>query len=710
MDKDLVESGLYKDDDDVKIWSGKSDPNSAEEDVKIWTGKDEPEEKAPTAKHEKAKKSKGLAAIKGKRIAKSAGRTGEAAKPADALSRRNLVTVAAAALLFALVWFFPQEGKLKTVGLILVYIAAAFDVLFAAADSAMKKDFRDESLPVFTASIAAMAIREFAAGILIVLLYRICRIAGQLFNRANTARVERLRAIRPVSTNAETKTGTMTVGPEYVRAGNVIHVEPGERIALDGRIIEGMSSIDVSELTGDGATRSVGVGSRVFAGTVNLTEKIIVRVSKSAKKSTAVKALDFIENAPKNKAAMQLMAERAEKYCAPALALIAVLTAVVPPLFGGAWTEWIKRGIIILAISSPRAIVAGVAKVYEGALSKSAENGIICKGADRFEKLSKTATVALDKTGTLTDGRFKVTEVFPAGISEEALLSIAATAEGASEHPIALAIKAAGKALTEPNSKMLEVEEIPGRGVSAFIGKRHVYVGNAALLEEHGISCAMPSRPGTAIHVAMDNRYCGHILISDALRNGTFETIDKLRSLGVSKLVMLTGDVLSVARPLANKLNFDMMRSELRTEEKFAALAYLTDNAGENSTVAFVTSGENDELLLSRADVGIALDALGKDGLFDEADIIIPGNDIKKVALSLQTAKRAESAAQTNLLALPLGRLLAVILTMTGTIPLSVAVICAAALELATVANAAGVTALHTQKTEKTKRSKRIKR
>ena len=710
MDRELIESGLYKDDDDVKIWSGNNDTNSAEEDVKIWTGKDEPEKKAPTARHEKAKKTKGLASIAGKRFGGKPPRAGGAAKPEDALNRRNLVTVIAAALLFALVWFFPHEGKLRTAGFVLVYIAAAFDVLLTAADSVMKKDFRNESLPIFIASVAAMAIKEFAAGILIVLLYRICRIAGRLFDRANTVRVERLRAIRPVSTNAETKTGTMTVGPEYVRAGNVIHVEPGERIALDGRIIEGMSSVDVSELTGDSTTRPVGVGSRVFAGTVNLTEKIIVRVTKSAKKSTAAKALDFIENAPKNKASMQLVAERAAKYAAPALAAIALLTAVVPPLFGGEWAVWIRRGVILLAVSCPRAIVSGVEKVYEGALSKSAENGIICKGADRFEKLARAATLALDKTGTLTDGRFKVTEAFPAGISEEALLSIAATAEGTSEHPIALAIKAAGKSLAEPNGKMFEVEEIPGRGVSAFIGKRHVYVGNAALLEEHGIQYAMPNRPGTAIHVAMDERYCGHILISDALRSGTFETIDRLRTLGIGKLVMLTGDVLSVARPLANKLNFDMMRSELRTEEKFAALAYLVDNAGENSTVAFVTSGENDELLLSRADVGIALDALGKDGLFDEADIIIPGNDIRKVALSLQTAKRAEGAARTNLLALPLGRLLAVILTMTGTIPLSAAVICTAGLELASVANAAGATALHTTKKEKTKRNKRTKR
>lgn len=710
MEPWLEDLDAYQADDDVKIWSGKTEGTKEEEDVKIWAGPEPEEEKKRTGRHAnsagRSAKFKGT----GARILSAAAHAGESLRLIDVLGRRNIITVIVSVLLFAAVWFFPAEGKLKTAGFIAVFILAAFDVVLSAVKNAGERKFFDESLLLSAASIAALAIEEFAAAGLMILLYRICTLAENFIDKKGKEGVRELMEMRPESARAETETGSMTVDPELLRPGNVVQVEPGEQIPLDGKVLEGISTMDVSLLTGTHEARPVGAGSRVYSGAVNLTEPIRVRVAKVFKNSTAVRVTQIVQSAAENQSPLERLAGKVMRIYTPVMAAAALLISVVPPLFGGAWTDWIRKGVIFLTAAGAGAVITPLALAYTTALARAAKNGIMCKGSDRLEKLSRTATVVFDKTGTITEGKYKVTEVFPAGVSEEMLLSIAATAEGSSEHPIAEAIRAAGKPLATVEGRMLEIKELPGRGISAFVGKRHVYAGNSALLEEHGISCAMPSKPGTAVHVALDNRYCGHILVSDKLRDGTYEAIDKFRTLGVGKMAMLTGDVMSVARPLANKLNFDMVRPELLPEEKFAALAYLTDNAGEKSTVAFVTSGENDELMLARADVGIAMDMLGKDALLDEADIIIPGDDIRKAALCMHIAKRAVRAAQENVLAVAAVRLAVVLAGLLRAISLETAILCMAGVELAAALNATRTMMLHERREESKKRIKRNRR
>ena len=357
------------------------------------------------------------------------------------------------------------------------------------------------------------------------------------------------------------------------------------------------------------------------------------------------------------------------------------------PIFRGGWVLWLRRAAVLLILGRTAADGFAIPLIYRKSLSLASALGVFVKGKDCLEAMARAETVIFDKTGAITEGRYAVTDAFPVKMSERQLLAIAAAAESFSRHPSAAAIRDAAGELDERMVRAVKIREIPGRGVSAFLGKRQVYVGNAALLEEHGIRYTVPARPGTAIHVAVDEHYCGYLLVTDKVRRRAFDALETLRVNGVKKLVLLTGDVMSVARPIASRLNFDMLRAELRPEEKAKAVGYLMKNKGQRSTIAFVGEGENSGRLLRGADVGIAMGSLGSDQALAAADVMIMDRDIFKVPKIFMLSRTAFRAAVENFALGTGGSALLALLGVFGALSPLAAVILSAALSMLLLLN-----------------------
>ena len=588
--------------------------------------------------------------------------------------KKEIAFVAASTLLFFAALFIPVDGLLKALLFCVPYFIAGHNVILRAGKKILRGEFLDEDFLMTIASIGAFCIGEYPEAVMVMLLYRV----GSLFESYALGKsrksVAELMDIRPDKANLITASGIRSVSPKDVNPGCLVLVSPGERIPLDGEIADGMTSVDTSSLTGESMPRTLTVGDCVLSGCINISSPIKVKVTSSYAESTATRILELVEGASAKKSRQESFISRFSKVYTPAVVIAAVLLALIPSISTGNWAEWIRRAIVFLVVSCPCALVISVPLSYFGGIGCASKNGILVKGSNYLEALAKAKTFVIDKTGTLTEGRFVVSDVYAVNCSEEDVLNIAAAAEYYSNHPIARSIKQASTAPEPDEESIMHVEELPGHGVSAFVRGRQVYVGNAVFLFDHGISCATPRRNGTAIHVSVDGEYWGYILLIDKLKDGAFDALEALRNQGAGNMVMLTGDVMSAARPLASSLNFDMVKAELLPGGKVSAVEYLLATKADSSTLVFVGDGVNDAPVLARADIGIAMGAFGSDAAIEAADIVLMDDDIRKLPLAMRIAKNTVNIVYQNI-AIALGVKFAIlILGIFGLAPIALAV------------------------------------
>ena len=593
-----------------------------------------------------------------------------------AFTVQDMLLLLGATILFILGILFSLPGWAELTLLGLAALAAVFPILIAQIHRILRRKWPDEDLLVLLAILAAFCIGEAVGGAIAAILYRLGQILEAYALAGAESSMDLLREKLPEKAKLESGKETVNTVPEAAEPGDIVCVEPGEIIPLDGVILSGSSEIDRTPLTGDEQTQKCSVGDPVYAGTVNCTAPIRVRVTRLFSESAAADILREVEGAARYETLPERLVARFSGYFGVICGILALLLAVIPPLFSGEWLVWLRRATVFLLVASPSTAVISIPLACLGAELSAAAQGILSKGNDCFEVLARVKTMIFGKTGTITEGRYTITEVFPRGVSASDLLSVAAAAESFSRHPIGAALRRAAGWTPEVAEGVMEVEEIPGRGISAFIEGRHVYVGNAALLQEHGIPYAVPNRAGAAIHVAVENHYWGHIMVNDRPREGAFDALEALRIQGVDQLVMLTGDVLSVSRPLASSLGFDMMRPELDMEGKLSAVEYLLSGKGTGTSLAFVGDGINDAPLLERADIGLSVDALHSLSDADAADILLLGEELDLLPKAMHIARALRRILWENLGILLGVKLALMILAVCGVMPLSIAAVC----------------------------------
>lgn len=551
----------------------------------------------------------------------------------------EVIQIAASSVLMMLVWLIPTAGWLRVLSFAAVVIFAGFPIILDAAESVINGELLESDVLMTLGAVVAFCLGEYPTAIFIMIIHRVA-LAVEAYALSEKQRyLDNILSVLPREACVETAEGTEHTSPESVNVGEILVVSPGEKIPLDGVVTEGMSALDTSPLTAETAPRTVAPGSVAVSGCVNLTNTLKIRVMRSFAESTVRCALDMISTEGKKRSDTEKQAFGAARLITPVVLFLGLLIALIPPIVSGGWKEWIGRGILFVCLSGSVSLTASVPLSFLGGLGSAARWGIFANGGACLEKLSKAETFVFDKTGAITEGRFTVTDVEPVRISEKELLAIAAAAESRSSHPIAQALRLACEGELPEEDENLQIEEIPGRGVSAFIGGKHVYVGNSMLLTDHDIDFSAPSRSGTVIHVAVDGVYAGHIILTDKVKEGAFDAIEGLRANGVTNAIMFTGDVRSVARSVAASLNFDMVRPELTPKAKISAVEYLMATKGSGTSLAFVCAGNSDLPAMERADVGIAMGALRYGNALAMADVSVMGDDIRRLPLALRISR-----------------------------------------------------------------------
>ena len=577
----------------------------------------------------------------------------------NAKERRMLLRIGAAAVLLVLAWRLPPVGPAFLLYL-LPYAVIGWDVLYDAGRNIVRGQVFDENFLMALATVGAFFTGEYAEAVFVMLFYQV----GELFQDYAVGKSRRsiaaLMDIRPDVANLAGPDGTVTaVDPEDVAVGDTIVVKPGERVPLDGLVLEGCSTLDTAALTGESVPREIQPGDTVLSGCINQRGLLRLRVTKPFSESTVARILDLVENASEKKSRSEQFITRFARYYTPcvvlaALALFAVpsllLLLPAPPAFlaGTVWSQWLHRALVFLVISCPCALVISVPLSFFGGIGGASRCGILVKGSNYLEALAHADTVVFDKTGTLTRGIFAVAAVHPAqGISEAQLLEYAALTEQWSDHPISQSLRAACPAALDP-ARVTEVEEIAGHGVTARVDGHTVAVGNSRLMERMGVNALPCELPGTLVHVTVDGFYAGHIVISDLPKDDARAAIASLRTQGVRRIVMLTGDTDAVAAHTAAQLGVDEYRAELLPGDKVEATeALLAEAAGK---LAFVGDGINDAPVLSRADVGIAMGAMGADAAIEAADIVLMDDHPSKIAVAISIARRTMTIVRQNIL------------------------------------------------------------
>ena len=562
--------------------------------------------------------------------------------------KRTLLTIVIAAALFIFA-LFMQEGTAKVALLLAAYLLVGWEVLLEAVHNIAQGEIFDENFLMSVATLGALVIGEYPEAVAVMLLYQV----GELFQSIALGRsrksIAALMDIRPDTAHVERNGELTTVSPEDVAVGEVLTVKPGERVPLDGVVLEGVSSLNTAALTGESLPRDVGQGDPVISGCININGLLRVRVTKLYGDSTVAKILDLVENASNKKARAENFITRFAKVYTPLVCGLALLLFLLPPLFiGGDWRVWGERALSFLVVSCPCALVISVPLTFFGGIGGASKHGILVKGSNYLEQLAKTETVVFDKTGTLTEGAFRVTLVHPEIVSEQELLRLAATVESFSDHPISRSLRAHYPLPTDAAAPE-QVREIAGRGVSATLDGRTVYAGNEALMQDIGV--AVPDCPhlGTVVHVAQDKLYLGHIVISDEVKPTSREAIEALRQAGVRKTVMLTGDSQAVADQVAAQLGLTEAYGHLLPADKVAHVETLLSQTGETGKLIFVGDGVNDAPVLTRADVGVAMGALGSDAAVEAADVVLMDDDPRKLALSMRIARKTIAIARQNI-------------------------------------------------------------
>lgn len=589
-------------------------------------------------------------------------------------SLRAMIPVLLAALLFLVGFLLRRPLWVKALLLGMSCLSAGFDPMRRCLQKILTRKLPDEELLFLIAAAVAFCLGDFAAAAFALLMVR----AGELLQGYVLARadngVELLREILPEKARVLHGEEAVETVAEAVEVGDHLRVEAGERIPVDGEVISGLSSLDCSALTGEKEPVNVSLGSHVRSGCVNESAPLTIRAEKSFADSAAALRVTSYEQARSMDSILETRLNRYSAIYTAVIACCALVLGVIVPIFTGDWAGWLRRAVIFLLLCSPCALLISVPLCFEGAMLSCERKGVRIFGKSVVERLAHVKTMAFGKTGVITDGRFRVTDVFPDGVSEEELLSVAAAAESHTCNPIGEALRQAGAWTKDTAEGVMQIEEIPGRGVSAFIEGRHVYVGNAALMEEHSIYYLTPNRSGSAIHVAVENKYWGHLLLSDKIRDGAFDALEDLRAQGVGQMVMLTGDVLSVSKNVAAALNFDMVRSELSPEGKLSAIRYLMQGLGDRAMLAYVGDGIHDAPLFDAAHVGIAMDALRYDDGTDKADAAVMSGEIRRLPFLLRASLIAWRAVWQNVILCCAVKVLLLILALLGTAPISICV------------------------------------
>lgn len=583
---------------------------------------------------------------------------------------RNRIVAALAifAVVFAVTEFVPLAqyvgGEtnalyLEFVLFLIPYLIAGYDVLLKAARNIGNGQVFDENFLMTIATVGAFALVLFpdsqphmAEGAAVMLFYQV----GELFQGYAVGKsrqsIADMMDIAPDFANVMRDGKLVQVDPYEIGVGDEIVVKPGERVPLDGTIVEGSTQLDTAALTGESVPRHVEEGAEVISGCVNMTGKITVKVSKPFEQSTISRILELVESASEKKAQTENFITRFARYYTPIVTIGALVLAVLPPLlFGQSWSDWIERGLTFLVVSCPCALVISVPLSFFGGIGGASRLGILVKGGNYLEALSHTETVVFDKTGTLTNGSFNVVAVHPdaaAEVNPDLILSIAAHAEAYSDHPIAVSVKEAFTGEID-QSRIADVREEGGHGVRAVVDERVVLVGNDKLMREEGIAYHDCELTGTILHVSIDGKYAGHIIIADVVKEDAAECIKRLHAAGVRKTVMLTGDRAEVAKAVAEKLGLDEYHGKLLPEDKVNQVERLLGETSEKGKLAFVGDGINDAPVLTRADIGIAMGAMGSDAAIEAADIVLMDDKPSKIASAIRIARKTMRIVWQNI-------------------------------------------------------------
>ncbi|WP_410511278.1 heavy metal translocating P-type ATPase [Paenibacillus sp. BR2-3] len=566
--------------------------------------------------------------------------------------RIMLIRLAVGAVIAAIGILNSFSGWLEFSLYLVAYLLVGGDIVLQAVKNILRGQVFDEYFLMSVATIGAFAIQQYPEGVAVMLFFQV----GELFqsiaiNRSRKS-ISALLDIRPDYANLKTGNETKRVTPEEVNIGDHIVVKPGEKVPLDGVVIEGSSTVDTSALTGESMPREVEVKSDVLGGFINKNGVLTVEVTKLFGESTVSKILELVENASSKKAPTEKFITKFARYYTPVVVIIALLLAVVPPLVlsGATFSDWIYRALVFLVISCPCALVVSIPLGFFGGIGAASKTGILVKGSNYLEALNDVKYIVFDKTGTLTKGAFKVSGIYPAGeLSEDELLQYAAFAELHSTHPIAESIRVAyGKEIREDQLECYN--EISGHGIQVMVQRKEVLAGNSKLMNKYSIPFEAPNGVGTVIHVAIEKKYAGYIVISDEIKDDSAKAIRSLKELGIKKIVMLTGDAKAVGDSVGQQLGIDEVYAELLPQHKVEEIEKLDRSKSPKEKIIFVGDGINDTPVLARADVGIAMGGLGSDAAIEAADIVIMTDEPSKISTAIRIAKRTRRIVWQNII------------------------------------------------------------
>ena len=577
-------------------------------------------------------------------------------------NKERLVKIIAAATLLVVAVVVSKVTNLKMWQELLLflvpYVIVGGETLKEAAEKLLHGELLDEDFLMSVATLGALSIgfipgaeSQFPEAVFVMLFFQVGELFEDMAEDKSRDSITELMDIRPDTASVERDGGIVVVNPAEIAVGEIIVIKPGEKVPLDGVVLEGASSLDTVALTGESAPRGIGVGDNILSGCVNLSGVLRARVTKPFTESTASKILELVENASENKSKSESFITRFAKVYTPIVVALAVLLAFLPPLLSGNFSaefaKWLYRALTFLIVSCPCALVISIPLAFFGGIGGAARKGILVKGSNYLEALARLGTVVFDKTGTLTEGVFEVTAVHPETIDEKELLHLAAHVERYSTHPVAISLRLAYPDEADSCS-VEEVEEVAGQGVKARVNGKTVCVGNSKMMEAIGVTWKDCEKKGTIVHVSLDGEYVGHIVVSDRIKADAAEALKALKENGVAKTVMLTGDKADVAAEVASQVGVDEFRAELLPADKVSEVEKLITGKPDGRSLAFVGDGINDAPVLARADVGIAMGALGSDAAIEAADVVLMDDKPSKLAAGIKVARKTLGIARQN--------------------------------------------------------------
>jgi cadmium-exporting ATPase len=566
------------------------------------------------------------------------------------MTKRLWRIIIGAAVLATAVLLSLNNEWLQIALFIISYIIVGGDVVKRAVKNIFKGQVFDENFLMSIATIGAFFIGEYPEGVAVMLFYQV----GELFQSYAVGKsrksIASLMDIRPDYANVKKGDELVKVDPDEVQIGDIIVIKAGEKIPLDGKVIEGSSMIDTSALTGESVPREVEVGSDILSGCININGVITAEVTKEFGESTVSKILDLVENASSKKSNSEQFITKFARYYTPVVVIIAVFLAIIPPLVidGATFSDWIYRALAFLVVSCPCALVISIPLSFFGGIGGASKKGVLVKGSNYLEALAETEIVVFDKTGTLTKGVFNVQEIHPEGVSKEEILELTAHAESYSNHPISLSLKRAYSKEID-NGRISDVEEISGHGVIATVDGKKVMAGNIKLMKMMDIPYFKGELIGTIVHVAVNNKYIGYIVIADEVKEDSAQAIKELKAANIKQTVMLTGDNKSIGSKVAKELGLDKVYAELLPADKVEKLEELFSQKSKKGKLAFVGDGINDAPVLARADIGIAMGGLGSDAAIEAADVVIMTDEPSKIATTMKISKKTLKIAHQNI-------------------------------------------------------------